>query len=59
MDMNKIKRAALWLLVLSLALPFAACVGNSPAPAQSEDYTGTESAPPDKPTRTQSPGLAI
>lgn len=50
MDMNKIKRAALWLLVFSLVLSFAACAGNPPAPAQSEESSGPESAPPDSGT---------
>ena len=50
MDMNKIKCAVLWLLVFSLALSFAACAGNPPAPAQSEESSGPESAPPDSGT---------
>ena len=50
MDMNKIKYAVLWLLMLSMALPFSACVGNPPAPARSEESSGSESAPPDSGT---------
>lgn len=50
MDMNKIRCAVLWLLVFSLALPFAACAGNPPAPARSEESSGSKSAPPDSGT---------
>ena len=50
MDMNKIKYAVLWLLMLSMALPFSACAGNPPAPARSEESSGPESAPPDSGT---------
>ena len=50
MDMNKIKYAVLWLLVFSLTPSFAACAGNPPAPARSEESSGPESAPPDSGT---------
>ena len=50
MDVNKIKYAVLWLLMLSMALPFSACAGNPPAPARSEESSGPESAPPDSGT---------
>ena len=48
--MKKIKYAVLWLLMLSMVLPFSACAGNPPAPARSEESSGPESAPPDSGT---------
>lgn len=57
MDMNKIKYAVLWLLMLSMALPFSACAGNPPAPARSEETSGSESAPriPERLSRSRTP----